>query len=151
MPRDFQRSKVYQAEQDLPRGKEFQTLAGAQVYVNDVTRSRWWRKRVPFRYWWITLEEDPSQQSKKSGDTVYLYFDRRRRIILVPSTFVISEDDLLHELAHFMLRKGAGHGPEFVRHLIDLTRRFHSRPSRPRMMAERLVDKGVRVKPKKGR
>lgn len=149
MPRrDFQRQKVYDAEDESPWGRDFSSLAGMQSYVDRITRTRWWRARVPSRYWHITVESYPASPSEVGE----LSFNRRSRKIFVSEKpngrpAPQSEMQLVHELAHFMV-KGIGHGPEYVRALLDLTRRFHSKRTRSRIMSEKLVDKGAAVKPK---
>jgi putative metallohydrolase (TIGR04338 family) len=149
MARDFQRQRVFDAEDACPPGQVFWTLAGMSAFVERVTRSRWWRSRVPSGYWHLTLDS----YTPRSTSEQEVYVDRRRRKIVVPldpKTGVIigvAEEDLLHELAHF-LTKRLGHGPEFVRSLIDLTRKFHSKPTRATALSGKLVDNGVAVKRK---
>jgi hypothetical protein len=147
MPRDFQRAKVYAAENASPDGPAFFSLMGMQSFVDRITRTRFWRNRAPLRYWSIKI--DSYAPSKGCEDDIWV--SRRKGILYIPhkkdgTVDPIAEEELIHDLCHFLAPMG--HGPEFVRHLIDLTRRFHSMPTRARVLSERLVDLGVQVKPK---
>jgi putative metallohydrolase (TIGR04338 family) len=150
MARDFQRQRVWDAEDASPDGPAFFSIAGMQSFVDRITRTRFYRNRAPSRYWSIVVD----LYSPRKGCEDDLWADRRRRRLHIPeqkdgSILPVSEEELIHELAHFV-SPVIGHGPEFVRALIDLTRHFHSMPTRARVLAEKLVDKGARVQPVPG-
>lgn len=150
MPRDFQRSRVYKAEDACVDGQNFYTLFGMQTYVDRITKTRWWRNRAKLRYWTVYVE---MYSPVRREDRRTLFVDRRRRAIRIAqkpdlNPIEVSEGDLIHDLAHFL--SNDNHGPKFVRALLDLTRRFHSKPTRARQLAEMLLDHGVRVKAKPG-
>lgn len=149
MPRDFQRAKVNAAEDASPDGPAFFSLFGMQTYVDRITGTRFWRNRARPRYW--TIKCDLYSPSKANQFDIWV--DLRQGTIFIAARkdgtpIPVSEEELIHELSHFISRMG--HGPDFVRALLDMTRRFHSMPTRARVLSERLVDLGVQVKPKYG-
>jgi|MudIll2142460700_1097286.scaffolds.fasta_scaffold01173_2 hypothetical protein len=147
MPRDFQRAKVYAAEHASPDGPAFFSLFGMQTFVDRITRTRFWRKRAALRYWSITC----ALYIPAKAESLDIWADRRQSKIWIARSkksdapIPVSEEELIHELSHFIATPG--HGPDFVRALLDMTRRFHSMPTRARALSERLVDNGVVVKP----
>jgi len=119
-----------------------------QAFVDRITRTRFWRNRAALRYWSITLDLYIPASKREEVD---IWADRRRSKIWIARTkngtpHPVSEEELIHELSHFLVPPG--HGPDFVRALLDLTRRFHSMPTRARALYENCVDAGVHVKPK---
>lgn len=137
------------AEDASPDGPAFFSIAGMQSFVDRITRTRFYRNRAPSRYWSIMVDF----YAPGKGGEYDIWADRRRRRLHIPeqkdgSILPVSEEELIHEMAHFVAPV-IGHGPKFVRALLDLTRHFHSMPTRARVLAENLVDKGAKAHPKR--
>jgi putative metallohydrolase (TIGR04338 family) len=121
---------VYDAEERLKAkdGPEF-TWAETLAYVERVTRSRWWRCRLPRG---VRVKDGRGTRIARGGwgtgrPTVNLPRWARTRLVI------------LHELAHVLTsrpgREVAAHGPEFAKTYLELVRRFEPELA-PRLRAE---------------
>lgn len=134
--RDSQRSKVYAAEKALPgylTERRLETVPELQAYVDEVTRSEWFRWRfprlgsaramgglVPV----LVLDGRGRRSACASGRTISMPCFARSRMVV------------LHELAHVCIlfdpsvRPGsyAAHGWEFCAIYLELVRQFFDQP-----------------------
>lgn len=154
MPRDFQKSKLYEAERRhslFPRAEwerasnrdgyraapaeDEMNVEEMQAFVNDILRTRWFKNRYALN--WVTVKDGRGRR-KAGGD----YWGRcikmprwSRRPIVV-----------LHELVHVLLnpRIHPYHGEEFCGWYLALVRRFISEDAY-KELRQHMQDVGVKV------
>lgn len=117
-PRDYQRSRLYKAEDSLPERKQLLrrgSLKACQEFVDSITATRFWRTHMPHMPY----------VSVTPGVCHAIATLEHATIAMPPS--LRSELIILHELAHLMSFHDAQisyHGPEFAWVYSDLVRRF---------------------------
>lgn len=118
MPRDSQRSKVYEAETlaNIESGY-LKTVDEMQKFVNQIMSSRWWKSRSSIDY--ITVM--PGRGCKRALAT-YTY--THKAAIKMPK-WSRYEICILHELTHHLVHwENAAHGREFCRTYLEMIKRF---------------------------
>lgn len=109
-PRDSQKAKVYAGERECFGETTYKpmSIAQCQEYVDEITRSVWWRRRCRV--------EKISVSAGRGGGRAY--YDEINLGPWARQHWVI-----LHELAHVMTSSGtAGHGREYCANYVALTR-----------------------------
>jgi putative metallohydrolase (TIGR04338 family) len=112
--RDVGRKKLYDAEdasQLIQWGREFNSLEECQRYVNNILRSKWFKKRYP-KIKKIDVRPYRGEGAQSSGRIISL------------SQSAMNSPYLLHEIAHHAATIPVGHGWEFAEALLCLVRRF---------------------------
>ena len=117
--RDFQRRRVYAADDEISAGR-WLSLDGTQAYVDKILRSQWWRKRCAIRKVDVSLNKGVwSWADRKSSYTGYIKF--------APGVGY-RERDILHELSHVYCTPSKdpdnSHGRHWAGAYYALTLRF---------------------------
>jgi putative metallohydrolase (TIGR04338 family) len=112
MPRDFQKSKVYNAEEQILWGRHL-SWQETQDYIADITRTRFWK----------SLGGKEIKVKDGRGTTIargnYL-----RKFVSLPK-WARTELVILHELAHTITPpRYCSHGVTYIRNYLKLVRRF---------------------------
>lgn len=102
-----QQDNVYAAERALGHGWRLNTIEEAQIYVDGLTASDWWEWPEICR---VLVE--PFRSSKWSG-TGQNYAEHGVGVIQLTKNG-LDVRTILHEVAHCVSYKGAGHGPAWV-------------------------------------
>lgn len=111
-PRDFQRSRVYAAEEFIPRacrGHALLCLDEIQAYAMRVTQDPGFCRRFPER---PGLADDIVVDECRYNQTRALCFSHESRMTFPQNR--TRECELLHEITHAALATGVGHRQEFV-------------------------------------
>jgi putative metallohydrolase (TIGR04338 family) len=114
--RDSQRKQVYDAERDMLVGCVWDSIVGAQDYVNRLLATPWWQQYFPSVRYVVILDGGPRRYSDgdKSVDAGVIRL----------SSLMRNQLTILHELAHIARPAAtAGHGPEFAGIYLFLVRR----------------------------
>lgn len=112
--RDFQRSRVYRAQNVLwQSGKRFHSREEVQDYVDRVSRSRLWR----------SFEAAPSRIEVRTARGASSASLHHKPVIRI-SHWHRCERTVLHELAHQATGPHGKHGPLFCTHYLDLVGHF---------------------------
>ena len=118
-PRDNQRSKLYDAEDGVDRGRAFDSVDAVQDFVDSITGSSYW-ERIPGAPRVVAVRDGRGRRHACAAESWYgaeVRLPRWSRNQLI----------VLHELAHTITPKGcAPHGPEFAAGYLRLVRRFLS-------------------------
>jgi hypothetical protein len=115
-----QQDLVYAAEEALPRGREFRSLAELQRWVDDLRETWWWDARYARVK---RIEVGPAIRRK--GARSVGWWDRDMlagRIEMHP--FHRNVRDVTHEIAHVIaeaLHNSEAHDPWFCREYLNLT------------------------------
>jgi putative metallohydrolase (TIGR04338 family) len=113
--RDSQRKRVYDAERDVPQGLAWDSIVGAQRYVDRLLATPWWQQSFPSVWYVVVLDGGPRRYSDgdKGVDAG----------VIKLSSFMRNQLTILHELAHIARPAAtAGHGPEFAGIYLFLVR-----------------------------
>jgi putative metallohydrolase (TIGR04338 family) len=114
-PRDNQRQKVYNAENVVPRGRQFNRVVEITVFVDHMLKTTWWRRNFP-DVKFITVKDG----RRRIRPSAY----RAERVIKMPK-WSRNELIVIHEVAHIVTPDCyAAHGPEYCRTYLDLVKRF---------------------------
>jgi len=148
-PRDQQAKKVFVAEDNFGRGKEFDSLAEIQVWVDKIVASRWWKNRSPFKYVRIMSGQVNALAawSRPRGKRLYV------PTLKLPK-WARRELVILHELCHHMTdpsphhRRYADHGPEFCKNLLALVKRWMGQDAATDLRAS-FKTSGVKIRSRK--
>lgn len=129
-PRDSQRQKVYDAENEAIRhtGRSFGSIEEIQSYVDRLVGSAWWGRRYSDRR--IVV------QSKHHGTATANYTGSR---INLPR-WAWTEDVVLHEIAHIATNRQWGtqipaHGRHFAKVYLELVRHKMGKDAGARLKA----------------
>ena len=119
-PRDSQRSKVYEAEENfhwLLLSNQLErcilNIHSLRAWVDGITSSDWWRQRYPGVH---SVEVKDGRRRRRAcgwreGTRGTISLPRRSR----------QQSSILHELAHVVINNTvAAHGPMFVQHYLAL-------------------------------
>lgn len=134
--RDYQRERLYRAEEEQPHPAEFHALPEVQAFVDKVTSSQTWFSLVS-RTWRSSAPRHthPFQRGAKAQVEVLDGRGRRRagaigRWAITMPVWSRSRLVILHELAHVANPPGcASHGREFASMMLTLVARFIGRES----------------------
>lgn len=115
--RDFQKSKVYQAENNalmqLKENPEFTTLDECKTYINEIINSDYWNKHKGWKR--IKL-----RCGRGCTNAFYRAHDKS---ITLPK-WARGKMVIIHECAHWLTRKttedGTSHGSHFAGHFLML-------------------------------
>ncbi len=143
-PRDGRRSKVYDAERQVSRGRRFNSISEAQEFIDGVLRQRWFRSRWGVRRVPVVAKHHGRATGQYGG------------AIELPA-WSWCEAVALHELAHVLIssHRVAAHGKEWVACYLLLVRYVmgneHHKALRAAMVARNIpVQAGVRALPLAG-
>jgi hypothetical protein len=113
-PRDFQRSRVYDAGSTARMDSHwFASLEEMQAFVDDVTASDGWEGPHPIEVR-LTRRDSRTSECHDSG----------KGGIRISPGHGSNQLTVLHELAHALDAPGPDHGPEFCRAWLDLVARY---------------------------
>lgn len=121
--RDYQRSKVYDAEDEVGEGKRLDTVIEIQAWVDKITHSSWWNSRFPeIRNHTVVVKDG---RGRRSGGALRGILESDIRI---PRHFR-TQKWILHELAHITVDEleHAWHGCEFAHNYLVLIQRWMGR------------------------
>jgi hypothetical protein len=115
--RDSQQKRVYDAERGVPEGFVWDSIVGAQYYVDRLLTSPWWQQHFPSVRDVVVLDvgSRPSSRGPKGvhGGAIEL------------SNVMCDQLTVLHELAHIASPPAtADHGAEFARIYLLLVRHY---------------------------
>ena len=121
---DKQQLRLYAAEQVIRDGaRQFRSLEKAQVYVDKIVASDWWKDRS-------SVTEVKVFLGRKDSRTARAYRAGRRwrgmvqpcPFITIPPSWAATSAVILHELAHVITEGGESHGPEFCHSFLAIVR-----------------------------
>jgi putative metallohydrolase (TIGR04338 family) len=125
--RDTQRQRVYNAQHAAGRGREFETVAEMQRYVDRVTGSAWFRKHYGAKK--ITVTDGRSRRRAAAEIT----WGGSRRIKMPRHSRC--ERTILHEIAHIVAWTTPAHGEKFCRAYLLLVKRFMGKEPFEKMLS----------------
>lgn len=133
--RDTQKQRLYDAENRLPRGREYPTMREAQRRVDAIVGSEWWKRNAVNGGWKTHVHVEDGRGRRRAlsygGSIALPKWARCERVIL-------------HELAHEAMPRGERHGPNFARTLHGMFRRFMGREVADAFLVE-CAARGVKI------
>jgi hypothetical protein len=139
--RDFQRKRLYAAENRVSEGLRWDSLAAAQSYLDGLLASPWWQMYFPSVRCVVLFDRGGTYAVAHKGvHGGAIEFPRRARTPLT----------LFHELAHLACPPGAvGHGPVFAGIYLLLVQHGRGEHVAARMASQFAAGR-VRVQPYQG-
>jgi len=123
-PRDYQRSKLYKAENKAlkPFRKKFKDHLEASRFIAKVISNKWFIDNFNIRN--ITMHHD--RRSKVSARAGCLYKPNPSGKIIIPD-WACNDWVILHEIAHCCQTQPEAHGRQFCFIFLHLVRKFMSK------------------------
>jgi len=130
--RDFQRSRVYKAEQGLGKYTRsskplphLRTVAQCQAWIDKITRSRWWKARAVVSK--VAVFDGRGTVAAAGGH--FGDFGKKRGWGVSLPLWARREEVILHELAHVMTPYDTqpAHGRAFCKNYLALIHRWMSK------------------------
>jgi putative metallohydrolase (TIGR04338 family) len=150
-PKDFQVSKVYEAENrlfDYVRDKKFRYPFDTGPYVDKILKSSFIKQNYG-DVWGEYITMRP--QKKRVKNAQYWGYEIHGEIYLpvTEDRWALRELVILHEVAHHLgkhqFKDQASHGPEFAKRFLDLVGEFVKVNEAAERLRISFQDKGVKV------
>ena len=139
--RDVQRTRLYDAENRVSEGLVWDSLAGAQSYLDELLTSSWWQRHFPSVRCVVLFDQGAKYALAHKGV--------HGGAIQFPA-WARTQLTLLHELAHLASPTGTvGHGPVFAGIYLLLVQHGMGEPVAAQL-ASHFAARRVRVQPYEG-